>query len=278
VAKAVAKKKKSTAVAKKKKSTAVTFDDGMVADDFSGNAGAGMENVTASDLLVPRLAILQALSPQISKKRAEYIEGAEVGDICDVGTGQIFDGGVLFLPVFYRKDYLEWAPRASSQGLVNIHSDPAILDETTRNEKKQPILANGNYIAETAQFFGLNLTADSTKCFLPMASTQLKKARKWLTLATGEKLTRADGSTFTPPLFYRAYSLTTAEESNAEGEWVGWKIDRAFTLPELEGEGFNWRALKADCEDFLKTLAKGTVSGDVSSMRPGSSDDDEEEM
>lgn len=254
----------------KKKSTAVTL-----ADDFSSNAGAGMENVTANDLLVPRLAILQALSPQISKKKSEYIEGAQIGDICDVGTGEIFKDGVLFLPVFYRKDYLEWAPRASGQGLVNIHSDPAILDQTTRDEKKRPVLASGNYIAETAQFFGLNLTADNRKCFLPMASTQLKKARKWLTLATGEKLTRADGSTFTPPLFYRAYNLTTAEESNAEGEWAGWRIDRAFTLPELQEEGFDWHALKADCEGFLETLAKGTVTGDVASMQPGSSDDEE---
>jgi hypothetical protein len=258
------------AVAKKKRSTAIT-----VADDFSDNAGAGMENVTANDLLVPRLAILQALSPQISKKKAEYIEGAEIGNICDVGTGEIFEDGVLFLPVFYRKDYLEWAPRASGQGLVNIHSDPAILDETTRNEKKQPVLANGNYIAETAQFFGLNLTADNRKCFLPMASTQLKKARKWLTLATGEKLTRDDGSTFTPPLFYRAYHLTTAEESNAEGEWAGWKVDRGLTLPELEAEGFDWHALKADCEGFLETLVKGTVSGDVSSMQPKPSNEEE---
>jgi hypothetical protein len=264
VAKAVAKRNK--------KSTAIT-----VADDFDGGL-TGLENVGASDLLVPRLAILQALSPQISKKKAEYIEGAKIGDICDVGTGEIFEDGVLFLPVFYRKDYLEWAPRASGQGLVNIHSDPAILDETTRNEKRQPVLANGNYIAETAQFFGLNLTADNRKCFLPMASTQLKKARKWLTLATGEKLTRDDGSTYTPKLFYRSYMLTTAEESNAEGDWAGWKVDRGLTLPELEEEGFDWRALKADCEGFLETLVKGSVSGDVASMQPGGSSQDEESM
>jgi hypothetical protein len=267
----VAKSKK--AVSKNNKSTSVA----TVADDFSANAGAGLENVGASDLLVPRLTILQALSPQISKKKSEYISDAEIGDICDVGTGEVFPEGVLFLPVYYRKDYLEWAPRASGEGLINIHSDPAILDQTTRNERKQPVLPNGNLIAETAQFFGLNLTADNRKSFVPMGSTQLKKAKKWLTLATGEKLTRADGSTYTPPLFYRCYHLTTAEESNSEGEWSGWKIDRGLTLPELEGEGFDWRALKADCEGFLETMARGAMSGDVASMNQSGSSDDEEE-
>ena len=257
----------------KKKSTAVS-----VANAFDGG-NTGLENVGANDLLVPRLSILQALSPQISKKKAEYIEGAQIGDICDIGTGEVFNDGILFLPVFYRMDYLEWAPRASGQGLVNIHSDPAILDQTTRNEKKQPILPNGNYIAETAQFFGLNLTAEGRKCFLPMASTQLKKARKWLTLATGEKLTRVDGSTYTPKLFYRCYHLTTAEESNSEGEWAGWKIDRGATLPELEAEGVvaDWQSIKSDCEGFLETLIKGSANADVASMQPASSTSNNEE-
>lgn len=261
---------------KKKESTAV-----VAADDFGAHAGAGLENVGASDLLVPRLTILQALSPQISKKKAEYIEGAQIGSICDVGTGELYDDGVLFLPVYYRKDYLEWAPRASGQGLVNIHHDPAIMDRTTRNEKRQPVLANGNLIAETAQFFGLNLTADGRKCFLPMASTQLKKARKWLTLATGEKLQREDGTYFVPPLFYRCYHLTTAEESNGEGEWAGWKVDRGVTLPELGEEGFDWKEIKAEAEAFLVSLQKGEAKGDVSSLNEsggGSSPASEEAM
>jgi len=248
VAKAVAKKAQSTEL--------------RVVDDFEGIEGLGMENVGANDLLVPRLSILQALSPQIDDSDAAYIEGAKQGQICDVGTSELYADGVLFLPVFYRKDYLEWAPRASGQGLVGIHSDPAILDQCTRNERNQPVLPNGNYVAETAQFFGLNLSADNQKCFIPMASTQLKKARKWLTMATGEKLQRADGSSFTPPLFYRSYSLTTAKESNNDGSWFGWKIERGDALPDIEG----WQDMKADCMRFLEALKQGEAKADTSHM------------
>lgn len=230
--------------------------------------GAGLENVGASDLLVPRISILQALSPQLSKKKTEFIKDAKMGDICDVGVGEVFTDGILFLPVYYRKDYLEWAPRKSGKGLINIHNSPKILDETTRDDKNKPVLPNGNYIAETAQFFGFNLTADGRQSFLPMASTQLKKARQWLTLATGEKLNRPDGSSFQPPLFYRTYQLTTAEESNNDGEWFGWKIERGPTLPELEKEGHDWRELMNWAGLFKQSLEQGIARGDVSNMGP----------
>lgn len=237
-----------------------------VADDFfQQNAGAGLDNVTAADMLVPRLTILQSLSPQLKKRDSAYIEGAEVGDICDVGTGQIFKE-LLFLPVYYRKDYLEWAPRASGGGLVQIHSDAAILDRTTRNERNQPILDNGNLIAETAQFYGFNLSAGRQMCFIPMASTQLKKARKWITLAAGEKLKRGDGSEFVAPLFYRTYQLGVAEESNAQGEWAAWTVERGPALPEMDFDGTPWQAVAEQAAAFRLQVMGGEARGDVSDM------------
>lgn len=239
------------------------------ASDFEDDAGSGLENVKASDLLVPRLTILQALSPQLNPKKPEYIEGAKVGQICDVGMGEIFPDGVLFLPVYYSKVWLEWAPRSTGKGLVAIHGDDAVMAHTTKNDKKQSILANGNLIAETAQFFGLNVTANFRMCYVPMASTQLKKGRKWLNLATGEKLSRADGSTFDAPLYYRTYTLTTAEESNNEGDWIGWRIDRAPTLPELESIGIDWRGMKTEAVRLRDLIAAGNVKADTTGLDDG---------
>jgi len=245
------------------------------ASGFEEFAGAGMEGVRADDLLVPRLGILQALSPQVNKRKSEYIDGAEVGMIADLGTGQVFPDGVWFLPVHYRKDYLEWAPRDSGKGLVKIHSDPLIIEQTTRDDRNRPVLPSGNYIAETAQFFGLNLSNNRQMCYVPMTSTQLKKARRWNTLAMGEKLRRADGSEFTAPFFYRTYLLTTAEESNNDGDWFGWKIERAQALPEISVEvnNIDWRALKEEAVAFQKSLAEGAVKADTSGLDGGDKED-----
>lgn len=254
-------------------------------DLFGDMAGEGLENVTADDLLIPRLSILQQLSPQLNKKKPEFIEGAEEGDIADLGLGTLFKEGVIFLPVLFRKEYLEWAPRSTGKGLIAVHSDPAVLDACTRDEKNRPITAEGNLIAETAQFYGLNLSAGRQLSFIPMTSTQLKKSRRWNSMATGEKLKRADGSEFTPPMFYRTYKLTSAEESNNEGEWSGWRIERGLTLVEYAKEvGIDPAQLLSEAKDFLKSLQKGEAKGDLSDLdgngggAGGSRDPDSEAM
>lgn len=236
--------------------------------DFEEFAGSGLEGVGADDLLVPRLGILQALSPQLKKAKSEYIEGAEEGDIADLGTGELYKSGLWFLPVFYRKEYLEWAPRDSGKGLVAVHSDPAILDQTTRDDRRRAVLPNGNYIADTAQFYGLNLSSGRRMSYVPMTSTQLKKARRWNTLAMGEKLKRGDGSEFTAPLWYRTYNLTTAAESNNDGDWYGWVINRSVALPEIteEEHGMDWRSVKEEAIAFHKQLVSGEARADVSDI------------
>ncbi len=259
-----------------KKEIATTENKALaIVDDFEGHAGEGMENVGVKDVLIPRLTIIQDLSPQRKTSKAEFIAGAEVGHICDVGTGDLYKEGVVFIPVHYSKSFLEWAPRSTGKGLVNIHPTPEILDACSRdNEKKIPILPNGNLIAETAQYFGLNMTADGRKSFIPFTSSQLKRARGWMTLATGEKLVRGDGSKFTAPLWYRSYHLTTVVESNNEGEWAGWKITRGLSLPELGEEmGFNYRETMEECIEFRASLIAGDLRADIASMEGDSSSD-----
>ena len=250
--------KAATAMAKAKPSAPALID----IQAFEGGA-TGYENVTARDLLIPRLTILQGLSPQVTQGKPEFDKNAKVGEIYDVGLQDRFPDGVIFLPVYYQKQWLEWAPRASGKGLQGIHDNESIMESTERDEKGRAALPSGNYIIETAQLYGLNVTANFRKSFIPMASTQLKKSRRLLTLATSEKLARADGSQFTPPLYYRSYAMTTVPESNAEGSWMGWKIERGLALPEFD----NWQQLMHDIKEFRESLAAGSVKGDIASMQ-----------
>ena len=232
--------------------------------EFAEYADAGFQNVTASDLLIPRLTILQALSPQLSRSEPEYIKEAHSGDICDVAMSELYSD-ILFLPVYYRKDYMEWAPRSEGRKFpVAIYHDDSIYKECRKDEKN--LFWHGkNKIEETAQFFGFNVSAQMRKCFIPLKGTQFKKAKRWLNLATGEKLKRADGSFFTPPMFYRTYKLSVAEEKNNEGNWFGWVVERGLTLPELTADeiGLAWRELKAAAIEFQTNLIKGEYRVDL---------------
>ena len=76
-------------------------------DKMGEMAGMGMETVGARDLLIPRIAIANHLSPVLKKSNPAYIAGAKEGDICDTGLGRNFEA-IDFLPVSYRKYWIEW--------------------------------------------------------------------------------------------------------------------------------------------------------------------------
>lgn len=197
---------------------------------FMDDAGSGLENITADDLTIPRLKILQALSPEVNKRDGKYIEGAEAGDIVNTVTGRIYNepcGWVEVLPVAYRKFYLEWQPRESGGGLVQQHTDAEILSKTTKDRTGADVLANGNYIQTSATHFCIVVDDANSyyQVMIPMAGTQLKKSRNWNSVMATLKVKSSDGRVFTPPTFSHKYKLSTVQESNDRGNWFGWNIE-----------------------------------------------------
>jgi hypothetical protein len=234
-------------------------------------AGMGKENVKAKDILIPRLTILQSLSPQVKPAKAEYIEGAKEGDFCDTGVGELFKELVL-VPCFFATIYLEWAPRDSGKGLVaNYGTDDAILHKTTRDEKRRAILPNGNYVAETATFFVLNVSARGRRSFFPLASTGLRAARQWNTLLSNEVLRKADGTEFPAPLFYRSWRVRSVPISNAQGDWFAPKFEPAEPISAIDPK------LISLAKEFHDQAASGLIQGDVGSQDEGAGDVNQEE-
>ena len=55
----------------------------------------------SSELQIPFIRLIQAMSPQLSKKKTEYIEGASQGDAFNTVTKELWDGekGLTVIPV-----------------------------------------------------------------------------------------------------------------------------------------------------------------------------------
>lgn len=254
----VAKKTAPTAVATvPKRSTAVA--DVAAFEEMSG---VGFEDTSSQDIIIPRVSILQPLSPQLVKTKPEFIKGANAGQIVDTGINKAFDD-VTLVPCYYARVYLEWAPRESGKGLVKNHGvDDSIMNETERDEEtNRDVLPNGNYIVETATYYCLLIDGEDVRpVFLPMASTQLKNARKWMTLLTAEKLTGSNGKRFTPPMFYRAWVGSSAPQSNAKGDWHGWRFEAGDAIMDIDPSG----DLLEKARNFYQQAKEGLVKGDVS--------------
>jgi len=223
------------------------------------HAGAGHENITADDLLIPRLTILQGLSPQVAQGRPEYDPDARVGQIYDVGMREGWPA-ISIVVAHYTRVWNEWLPPTVGKGIARQHTTNAIMSNARPGQDGKPTLQNGNTIAETAEFYVLNLTAGGRKSFIPMASTQLKEAKRLTTYMVNEEATGQDGRIYKPPFFYRTYELSAVPTSNAKGTWMLWKIERGPLLSELPDA----EKLFSDVLGFREAIAGGKVRGDMS--------------
>lgn len=226
-------------------------EDGTL--DMEAMSGFGFENVNESrDILIPRLTILQALSPQCTRSKPEYLADARPGDICDTATSTIFPQPLKVVVVDYMVSYLEWAPRASTKGLIAIYADGSPLPETRPDERGRQVTAAGNLLVESRQFFCLLPDHGNRRVFIPMSSTQAKKAKKWVTAMRAEKF---PGKELIVPLFYRTHLLSSFGESNAEGSWEGWKIEAGPTVKELPNAVETMKAISS----FFTVLKSGQM-------------------
>ena len=93
--------------------------------NFEADANQGAENIKNEDLALPFLKVLGQLSPEVNKQDAKYVEGAESGMILNTVTNTLYDGkkGIEVLPVFYKRQYIEWQERGEGKGApVNIYN------------------------------------------------------------------------------------------------------------------------------------------------------------
>lgn len=222
-----------------------------IAGEMAKDAGQGA-GFKPDEVSIPFLAILQSGSPQVKKGPAK-IEGAEEGDIFNTVTQEIYKEGVRVVPCYFQKQYVEWKPRTAGGGFVRQHGDPAIMEKTHINpENGRSTLDNGNEIVPTAYYFVLVEAGKSfERAVISMSSTQLKKSRRWNAQISALQIDSGGGRMVTPPIFSHFYKLSTVEESNDQGAWMGWKIGTDGMLSDLE--------LYRTARQFHDQLAKNEI-------------------
>jgi hypothetical protein len=90
-----------------------------------GHDLAGTEDIGANDVRLPRLAIAQGLSNQITPGDAQFIEGLTLFDMFNDLTGEIYGKGPLtFVPVRRDVRRIEFVPRNLGGGIVDMDVPP----------------------------------------------------------------------------------------------------------------------------------------------------------
>ena len=199
---------------------------------FEADANKGSQNIAQEDLALPFLKVLGQLSPEVNKRDGKYVEGAEPGKIINTVSNELYMS-INVLPVFYKRQYIEWADRGVSTGApVAIHeADSDIVSTTTRDKSYKDRLPNGNYLENTASHFVILLGSSPQTALISMKATQLKVSRKWNSMMMGIKMQGKNGL-FTPPTYSHIYNLKTVQMSNDKGTWFGWDVSKVGPIED----------------------------------------------
>lgn len=252
--------------------------------NFEADAGAGFENVDASSMAIPFLIILQSGSPQVKKNNPKRIEGAEEGDILNTLSNEVYKGtdGVEVIPCHFDSCVIEWIHKDDGGGLAGIHPvDTPLLDEAVPDDKGKLTLPKGHPNAKDGKRHQLVLThqhyvlfkdkdGNWQKGIIAMASSQLKKSKRWNSLMAAIKMTRKDGSKFTPPKYSHIYKLVTVGETKGDNSWSGWDIQVK--------EVVNKPAIYNEAKDFNITIEEmpsriGSSEGSIKQLAAATGED-----
>lgn len=206
--------------------------DASLLEQMSSDAAQHGQSFGADMLIIPRLNILQDLSPQTKERRAEYVPGAKPGMIFNNVTNSL-DTKILFTPAKFFVRYIAW--QENRGGLV----DQSLTKEEVEENFTEVGLGHwtGTLIPRGKQT-PVNVDVIQTPEWVGMASgdgwgpmpvaisfpvTKAKSARK---INTAIDLTEVQGSKgpIKPPAFYHSFELGTAIEQSGENEWFGWQI------------------------------------------------------
>ncbi len=194
-------------------------------------AGAGFETADQTAYIIPRLYMLQDLSPQTKPKSDAFVKGAKPGMMFNSVTKQLFDH-LYVVACMYRRTFVEWKTRDDGGGFIYEH---LAIDPAWTKQMKGPWLneKTGTIINDTRNFFVLNapkvdsdgVPVEPNRIVLSLTASALKTAGEWMTQMSEKKGTRGDGTRYTQAMFSSVFKLTSMERSNDDGFWYGWKIE-----------------------------------------------------
>lgn len=226
-----------------------------VMDDIFETAGDGAA-FDSSEMQIPFVRILQAMSPQLSKKKPEYIEGASQGDLFNTVTNQYWDGeeGITVIPCYQTTKYLEFIPREQGGGFQGeIPANDPVLTKTTR-EGAREILPNGHELVKSDQHYCLVVDGDGSfqPAVVDMKSSQLKVSRRWKTQIAMQKVKHPKTEQMvTPAVYATMWNLSTTEESNDQGTWGNYQVSKVDLV--------NSRDLLQEAKAFRESIMAGEV-------------------
>ncbi|RDE25177.1 hypothetical protein DV711_06365 [Motiliproteus coralliicola] len=206
------------------KSIVAFSKDNNVPAHLRTGSSLGNENVTADNLKIPRLDLIQQLSPQCIKSNPKYIEGAETGLIFDNLTNELYEN-VFVVNLMFEEHFSVFKKRSLGGGFEGNFE----TEEAARQHLESKGLELAQYdISKTGVHKCLMLDdkgVPKQPVLLYMNGSKLPVSDQWNTLIRlkGEGTDR----------FATAWVLSSQEAVNKQNQpYQNWKVDFAGFVNE----------------------------------------------
>lgn len=143
------------------------------------DAGLGNENVRTEDLTIPRLVLLQAMSPEVSRGHERYVDGAQPGFMMNSLTNEMFEA-VYCANLDFKVEYTVWRKREVGGGLLGTFpSEQEAREFVAASVEVKPEQCD---IVETHNHLLLLIDEEGKikgPILCQMASSKLSVSRRW---------------------------------------------------------------------------------------------------
>lgn len=204
-----------------------------------GNRGS--EEVSSNDIVLPRIGVLQALSPQIKKSDPKYIPGAEQGLLWNTLTNELYLEGTLFIGVKFVKEWIAFVDRDKGGGFRGAW--PFKDEMKARAEVDAMEDAQDIELMESHSHIGFLLkpNGDLEQAVIACTKSAIKFSRKFNALVVQGGVDR----------FAKAYKIFAIETSSAKGDYYTFDVSAA---------GYVSQEVYKQAETMYEQLKDKTVS------------------
>jgi hypothetical protein len=223
------------------------FAQDSVPDYIKKDGGRGSEEVKSSDMVLPRLELVQAQSP-IKDENDEAREGMLFNSV----TQELYGDLVYFVPVYFRVEWLIWKDQDLGGGFFGSYPTQEQAEERMRQViEDDPSLGGRSKegkpaveIVDTPVHYGMRITPEgvSEQIVISMAKSKSKVSRKWnamIQIAGGDR-------------FGRVYKISSFTDENKQG--------KKFKNFVVQPAGFPPKAVYEEAERVYTSFRSGEVT------------------
>ncbi|GIW60260.1 MAG: hypothetical protein KatS3mg087_1326 [Patescibacteria group bacterium] len=224
----------------------------------------GLEGVKATDILLPRMVLIQSLSPQ--RQQDSSLEEGSI--ILSDGTRLAGPGECIEItPIVFRKEYLHFEPRSKGGSLIDrtfdensiIAKKALAAAQRAMNPKAPRMSVDEDAYVESWNFyvwvFSINRPA-----IINCARTNVKKAREFLGLIA------ARGA----PMYAGVYNVCSIKERSRDKRFIYWVYSFSNNatnpwVPEAVYRKFKSIAETTSLDNLRADYSTGDESADAAS-------------